>query len=121
MLRGGTGDDTLYGNRGSDDLHGTSRLDWTVPTAPTAQTDAAPRAYAMTATGAAAGGGTRTAYMIEPLVAYPDTAPCAADDTATTTLGRSVQIPVLGNDTAPTDTCTRGDTTAGCENQSDTP
>ena len=84
------------------DLHGTARLDWTVPTAPTAQTDAAPRAYAMTATGAAASGGTRTAYMIEPLVAYPDTAPCAADDTATTTLGRSVQIPVLGNDTAPT-------------------
>ena len=72
------------------------------PTAPTAQTDAAPRAYALTATGAAASGGTYSAYMIEPLVAYPDTAPCAADDTATTTLGRSVQIPVLGNDTAPT-------------------
>ena len=84
------------------DLHGTARLDWTVPTAPPAQTDAAPRAYAMTATGAAAGGGTRTAYMIEPLVAYPATAPCAADDNATAALGQSVQIPVLGNDTAPT-------------------
>ena len=84
------------------DLHGTARLDWTVPTAPPAQTDAAPRAYAMTATGAATSGGTRTAYMIEPLVAYPATAPCAADDNATAALGQSVQIPVLGNDTAPT-------------------
>ena len=84
------------------DLHGTARLDWTVPTAPPAQTDAAPRAYAMTATGAATSGGTRTAYMIEPLVAYPATVPCAVDDTAPTTLGRSVQIPVLANDTAPT-------------------
>ncbi len=84
------------------DANGTTRLDWTVPTASAAQTDAAPRAYAMTATGAAAGGGTLTAYMIEPLVAYPEAAPCAADDTATTTLGHSVQIPVLANDTAPT-------------------
>ena len=84
------------------DLRGTARLDWTVPAAPTAQTDAAPRAYAMTATGAAAGGGTVTAYMIEPLVAYPGTAPCAADDAATTALGQSVQIPLLANDTAPT-------------------
>ena len=84
------------------DQHGIARLDWTVPDAPAAQTDPAPRAYAMTATGTAAGGGTHTAYMIEPLVAYPDTAPCATADTATIALGRAVQIPILANDTAPT-------------------
>ena len=84
------------------DSNGTARLDWTVPAAPSAQADAAPRAYAMSATGAAAGGGTFTAYMIEPLVAYPDAAPCAGDDTAAAALGHSVQIPVLANDAAPT-------------------
>ena len=84
------------------DPQGVVRLDWTVPDAPAAQTDPAPRAYAMTATGTAAGGGTHTAYMIEPLVAYPDTAPCATADTATTALGQSVQTPILANDTAPT-------------------
>jgi Ca2+-binding RTX toxin-like protein len=84
------------------DQHGIARLRWRVPDAPAAHIDAAPRAYAMTATGARPGGGTHTAYMIEPLVAYPATAPCAATDTATTALGQSVQIPVLANDTAPT-------------------
>ena len=84
------------------DHQGIARLRWRVPDAPAAHTDAAPRAYAMTATGARPGGGTHTAYMIEPLVAYPATAPCAAADTATTALGQSVQIPVLANDTAPT-------------------
>ena len=84
------------------DQHGIAHLNWTVPDAPAPQTDPAPRAYAMTATGAGAGGGTHTAYMIEPLVAYPATAPCATADTATTALGRAVQIPVVANDTAPT-------------------
>ena len=84
------------------DQHGIAQLNWTVPDAPAPQTDPAPRAYAMTATGTAAGGGTHTAYMIEPLVAYPATAPCATADTATTALGRSVQIAVVANDTAPT-------------------
>ena len=84
------------------DQHGIAHLNWTVPDAPAPQTDPAPRAYAMTATGAGAGGGTHTAYMIEPLVAYPATAPCATADTATTALGRAVQIPVVANDLAPT-------------------
>ena len=74
---------------------------WTVPSAPAASVDAAPRAYLVSASGPGPGGGTHTAYMIEPLVAYPATAVCAADDTAATTLGEAVSVAVLSNDTAP--------------------
>ena len=74
---------------------------WTVPSAPAASVDAAPRAYLVSASGPGLGGGAHTAYMIEPLVAYPATAVCAADDTAATTLGETVSVAVLSNDTAP--------------------
>ena len=74
---------------------------WTVPSAPAASVDAAPRAYLVSASGPGPRGGTHSAYMIEPLVAYPATAVCAADDTAVTTLGEAVSVAVLSNDTAP--------------------
>ncbi|MXZ96572.1 MAG: hypothetical protein F4Y99_11655 [Acidimicrobiaceae bacterium] len=83
------------------DSEGLLEMLWTVPSAPPAAQDATPRAYVVDATGSGADGGTHTAYMTEPLVAYPDTAPCAVADTAATPLGRSVQIPVLANDVSP--------------------
>ena len=83
------------------DADGAVSAAWSVPSAPAVSADAAPRAYVVNASGAGPGGGTRTAYMIEPLVAYPATAPCATADAATTTLGRSVSVAVVSNDTAP--------------------
>ncbi len=83
------------------DSEGLLEVLWTVPSAPPADQDAAPRAYVVDASGSGAGGGTHTAYMAEPLVAYPQTAPCAVADAAATPLGRSVQIPLLANDVAP--------------------
>ncbi|WP_419848088.1 Ig-like domain-containing protein [Candidatus Poriferisocius sp.] len=75
---------------------------WTVPAAPTAAQDAAPRAYVLNASGTGAGGGSHEALMVEPVVAYPGTAPCAMADSARTQLGRPVRIRLLDNDTAPT-------------------
>ena len=75
---------------------------WTVPTAPAASLDAAPRAFMVDASGANTSGGTHSARMGLPLVAYPDTAPCAKADTASTTLGAPVRVAVLTNDIAPT-------------------
>ena len=75
---------------------------WTVPVAPAAGTDAAPRAYLIDASGPNPAGGTHTALMGLALVAYPGTAPCAVADTASTTLGAAVQIAVLADDIAPT-------------------
>ena len=84
------------------DADGVVDVLWSVPSAPAASVDAAPRAYLVQASGASAGGGTHTAYMIEPLVAYPGKALCAVADTATTALGQPVQVAVLSNDVAPT-------------------
>ena len=83
------------------DGDGGIEVTWTVPSAPAASVDAAPRAYLVSASGPGPGGGTHTTYMIEPLVAYPGTALCAATDTASTTLGQAVSMAVLSNDTAP--------------------
>ena len=84
------------------DADGTVEANWTLPTPPAATDDPAPRAYAARATGANPGGGTHTALMTEPLVAYPQDTPCAVADTATTTRGLPVEIGVLVNDIAPT-------------------
>ena len=83
------------------DAEGLIEVQWSIPDAPEPEADGAPRAYLVEASGTGAGGETHIAYMIDPLVAYPDTAPCAVSDTAETSLGRSVQIPVLANDVAP--------------------
>ncbi len=83
------------------DADGAIDVLWSVPSAPAASVDAAPRGYLVSASGSGPGGGTHTAYMIEPLVAYPGTALCAVSDTATTTLGQAVEVAVLSNDVAP--------------------
>ena len=75
---------------------------WTVPTAPAVSADAAPRLFLVEASGLNTDGGVHSAVPLTPLVAYPATPPCATADTAATTLGQSVNISVLGNDTAPT-------------------
>ena len=75
---------------------------WTVPTAPDAMVDAAPRALVVDASGLNTGGGVHSAAMGLPLVAYPDVTSCAKADTASTTLGASVRVAVLANDIAPT-------------------
>ena len=84
------------------DSDGVIAVVWTVPTAPDAAVDAAPRALVVDASGLNAGGGIHSAGMGLPLVAYPDVAPCAKADTASTTLGASVRVAVLANDIAPT-------------------
>lgn len=84
------------------DGDGVATATWTMPAAPAAGIDPAPRAYAARATGPNPDGGTHTALMIEPLVAYPGAAPCAVADTATTTRGTPVRVAVLANDMVPT-------------------
>ena len=83
------------------DADGAVEVFWTVPGAPAVGVDAAPRAYLVEASGLGAGGGAHTAYMIEPLVAYPGAPVCAVDDAAATTLGEAVSVAVLSNDVAP--------------------
>ena len=89
------------------DFEGTVQVMWTIPAAPGADEDSAPRIYAFQATGVNDGGGTHTASMLWPVVAYPATVPCAHDDKASTPFGNPVEIAVLDNDieaTANTDT-----------------
>ena len=81
---------------------GRLEVSWTVPQGSPAATDAVPRWYFVEASGTAASGGRLTALLPQPIVAYPGTAPCASDDAATTAVGQSVRIAVLGNDVAPT-------------------
>ena len=83
------------------DGDGRLRVVWTVPDAPDADVDAAPRAYMVEATGTDVARGQVVARFLQPLLAYPGAATCAAPDAATTTVGRSVRIPVLANDAAP--------------------
>ena len=83
------------------DVDGRIEGSWTVPQAPDAATDAVPRWYFVEAAGTTTSGGRLTAVLPQPIVAYPGTAPCAADDAAVTTIGRAVRIAVLGNDVAP--------------------
>ena len=83
------------------DADGRIEVVWTVPDAPTPNADAAPRVYVAKATGTNTSAAAFVAYPVRPLVVYPGTAPCAAADTAATSLGRPVRIAVLDNDTAP--------------------
>lgn len=83
------------------DREGRIETGWVVPAAPAAETDPAPRFYGVQASGAASSGGTLTAVMLQPVVAYPAAAPCAADDAASTALGQAATVAVLANDTAP--------------------
>ena len=83
------------------DSDGTLTFSWRVSAVPTASVDAAPRVYAIQASGAGPAGGIHTAYMLEPVVAYPGTVPCAVPDSATTPLGTTIRVDVLANDAAP--------------------
>ena len=83
------------------DSEGLIDIVWAIPEAPPAQEDPAPRAYVVEAEGTDATGATLVAYMVEPLVAYPGTPPCAVSDFAATELQQSVRIAVLANDAAP--------------------
>ena len=84
------------------DADGVIEVSWLVPSVPAASVDPAPRGYAVVASGANPDGGTHTARLLSPVVAYPGVAPCAVADTALTALGKAVSIAVLGNDVAPT-------------------
>ena len=98
----GTGDvRPLAVKAAAADGSGFIRVPFALPVVPGSQQDLAPRAYAFVASGPGARGGLHTARMIEPLVAHPGAAPCAAPDSARTMLGSGVRIPVLANDTAP--------------------
>ena len=83
------------------DALGRLEVTWTIPDAPAAEVDAAPRAYVVEASGTDGSGGVFAARSVLPLVAYPGTAPCASDDAARTSLGRPVRVAVLANDFAP--------------------
>ena len=74
---------------------------WAVPEAPPAGEDPEPRAYIVEAAGIELDGNEYVAYMVDPLVAYPGGTICAVADSAATTLGQPVRIPVLDNDIAP--------------------
>ncbi len=80
------------------DFEGAVQVLWTIPAAPPADEDSAPRVYAFQGTGVNDAGGTHTASMLSPVVAYPAAAPCAQDDEASTTFGEPVEIAVLDND-----------------------
>lgn len=74
---------------------------WAVPEVPPAGEDPEPRAYIVEAAGIELDGNEYVAYMVDPLVAYPGGTICAVADSAATTLGQPVRIPVLDNDIAP--------------------
>ena len=61
---------------------GLLKVAWSVPSAPSSDEDPVPRGYVVDASGPGAGGGTHSAYMVEPVVAYSGTSPCAVPDTA---------------------------------------
>ena len=84
------------------DADGAVEATWTVPEAPAAAVDPVPRWYFVEAAGNAPSGGALTAVLPQPIVAYPDAAPCVADDAAATPVGSAVRVTVLANDTAPT-------------------
>ena len=60
-----------------------------------------PRLYVPLAVGPSPGGGLVAAATAMPLVAYTVGVPCAASDTASTSLDSAVRVAVLANDTGP--------------------
>ena len=83
------------------DANGQVSFSWTVPSIVSPAAEPAPRGYAIQASGENFQGATHTAAMLDLLVAYPATAPCAVADSASTTLGANIEVRVLGNDTVP--------------------
>ena len=74
---------------------------WTVPEAPAGHDG--PMWYQVTATGELMLTHQKLeAIVVPPILAYPEVAPCALSDEATTTVDRPVRVDVLANDIAPT-------------------
>ena len=83
------------------DPQGELSLAWTVPEAPAGRIG--PMWYLVRGPGVAQ----LTHHALDvrltyPIIAYPDVAPCAVDDEATTTAGTAVRVDVVANDIAPT-------------------
>ena len=83
------------------DAAGRLEVTWTIPDAPAATVDAAPRAYVVEASGTDGSDAAFAARSVLPLVVYPGVAPCAVDDTTSTSLGSPVRVAVLANDIDP--------------------
>ncbi len=75
-----------------------------------------PRVYLVKATGTDTAGAALVEFIPGPMLAYPAVAPCAADDVATTAVGRPVRVAVLANDTAPGGSLTLASVTVGAVN-----
>ena len=85
------------------DTDGRISVSWTVPAVLAGEDPSTPRAYFVKATGSDASSAPLVAFTPGPMVAYPGSSPCAFDDAATTSVGESVRISVVANDTAPAD------------------
>ena len=82
------------------DPQGELTLAWTVPEAPASRVG--PMWYLVRGPGVSQ----LTHHALDvrltyPIIAYPDVAPCAVDDEATTTAGTAVRVEVVANDIAP--------------------
>ncbi|MCY3924466.1 MAG: GDSL-type esterase/lipase family protein [bacterium] len=93
--------DVVFPASATADSEGRLSVSWTVPSAPAADVDPVPRAYALVASGIGADGGAVELNQPGPLVVYPGQGPCAGADSAATSLGGAVNVPLLGNDTPP--------------------
>ena len=83
------------------DPQGELSLAWTVPEAPAGRVG--PMWYLVRGPGVAQlTHHTLDVRLTHPIIAYPDVAPCAVDDEATTTAATSVRVDVVANDIAPT-------------------
>ena len=83
------------------DASGRLEVTWTIPDAPAPDVDEAPRAYVVEASSTDRSGEIAAARSVAPLLVYPGVAPCAVEDTASTSLGRPVRVAILANDVAP--------------------
>ena len=83
------------------DAGGRIDVSWTVPAVLAGEDSLTPRFYLVKATGTDTAGSALVAFAPGPMVAYPGSAPCAADDAAATTVGEAVRVAILANDTAP--------------------
>ena len=83
------------------DDQGRIAVTWTVPSVLAGEDATTPRWYLLKAVGTDPDGGALVAFTPGPMVTYPGSAPCAAADAASTTVGRPVRVAVLANDTAP--------------------
>ena len=63
--------------------------------------DPVPRGYVLGVSGSDPHGRALLAATPQAIVAYPGAGPCPVDDSAVTTIGRAVRIPVLANDAPP--------------------